>query len=828
MNREMLLRTLESVLGDTPSAAQLSEAARLLQSPLALSAAASDERYEDRGPLGAGGMGELRLVWDRRLGRTLVRKTLKTSPHPVAMARFRAEAELTARLEHPAIVPVHDFGFLPDGRPFFVMQRIQGPTFAEEIARLHASGDVGAGLPRLLRLFHQACDAVAFAHGRGVLHRDLKPSNLMVGADGQARVVDWGLARLANAAQDEAGAGGSDGGARLTRAGRVVGTPAYMAPEQLDVAFRPSPGVDVYGLGAVLYTILCGQAPYDAATVAGTLAALRSGPPPAPSTRARCAVPAALEAICLGAMARDPVQRTSDARSVADALASWLAELERSAQARALADEAQAAKDRAERLRAQARSRRASAREQSATVPTWAPLDQKRPVWRLEDEAAELEVEADDAETRAGQLARAALLRGDVDEAHQVLADVAHTRFSEAQSRGDPREMRRWEEEVKEHDRGRYSAWRRDTGGLRLDAVPSGVGVRARRLEPLDRRLVAGEARALGQTPLEVELPAGSWVLELSAPGRHPVRYPVQLERGGVWAPIRPGDATLTPVVLPLEGAVAEGDCVVPGGWAWLGAPTDRFGLPRRRIWVDAFRMRRFPVTNAEYLCFINDLVARGQPARAAAHLPAQAPTEREAAPVPLWHPGPDGRYALPEADPQGDRWDPDWPVTSVCWHDARAFAAWEAARTGVPWRLPWEFEWEKAARGVDGRAYPWGDHDEPTWFCNRAARPTPMLARVQDFPADESVYGVRGLAGNVRDWCLDERSYHVGPPVSEAGLFLRPAEAPPGDEETWQLTRGGIWSGGQNYGRAGNRLSAPRGFRASVIGFRLACDGPA
>ncbi|MCP5024823.1 MAG: formylglycine-generating enzyme family protein, partial [Actinomycetia bacterium] len=114
------------------------------------------------------------------------------------------------------------------------------------------------------------------------------------------------------------------------------------------------------------------------------------------------------------------------------------------------------------------------------------------------------------------------------------------------------------------------------------------------------------------------------------------------------------------------------------------------------------------------------------------------------------------GHFRLvPDAD--GDLWELDWPVLNVDWYCATAYAAWHAARTGQPWRLPWDFEWEKAARGVDGRIFPWGDGIDPTYACFRDSHPgRPLPQLVDSFPLDVSPCGVRGLGGNVRDWCVD------------------------------------------------------------------------
>ncbi|MCA9542677.1 MAG: SUMF1/EgtB/PvdO family nonheme iron enzyme, partial [Myxococcales bacterium] len=151
---------------------------------------------------------------------------------------------------------------------------------------------------------------------------------------------------------------------------------------------------------------------------------------------------------------------------------------------------------------------------------------------------------------------------------------------------------------------------------------------------------------------------------------------------------------------------------------------------------------------------------------------------------------GSDGHFHL-TVDAEGDLWQPDWPVMLVRWFDAVAYARWLAETTELPWRLPQELEWEKAARGVDRRIFPWGNYCDPTWCCMLESHPQrPMIASVDAFEHDESPYGVRGMAGNVRDWCLDR--YQAGrPPTSPC---VGPPDTSPGLESDPRIIRGGYF----------------------------------
>ena len=282
-------------------------------------------RYPVTGVLGRGGIGEVLQVYDPDLGRAIAVKILRDSRDPVMRRAFAFEARVLGHLQHPHIVPVHELGTDDEGRPYFTMLRIDGRTLHDRLAELARTPRIDA-TDELLDAFTKLCSAVAYAHDRGVLHLDLKPANVMLGRYGQVQLVDWGLARLADPhacdLEDLAGLreSGLDVGADeagdvwMPGSHRVMGTPAYMPPEQ---AFGPRAELDrradVYALGAILYHILCRLPPYLGEDAATLFAQLGAGPPTPPRRRAPDPIaryiPAALEAICLRAMARDPAKR---------------------------------------------------------------------------------------------------------------------------------------------------------------------------------------------------------------------------------------------------------------------------------------------------------------------------------------------------------------------------------------------------------------------------------------------------------------------------------------------------------------------------------------
>jgi serine/threonine-protein kinase len=254
---------------------EVDEAGRPQQVPDAVPTGEKLGRYVLLGEVGQGGMGTVLRVRDPELGRDLAIKLLRGEcrDHPEMLRRFIEEAQIGGQLQHPGIVPVHELGQLPDGRPFFTMKLVKGRTLADLLAeRASPRHD----LPRFLGVFEQVCQTVAYAHARGVIHRDLKPANVMVGAFGEVQVMDWGLAKvLVGEGRRDRRANGAPASAIRTvrteaagaasQAGTVAGTPAYMAPEQaLGTVDQLDERSDVFGLGAILCEILTGQPPYVA------------------------------------------------------------------------------------------------------------------------------------------------------------------------------------------------------------------------------------------------------------------------------------------------------------------------------------------------------------------------------------------------------------------------------------------------------------------------------------------------------------------------------------------------------------------------------------
>jgi serine/threonine protein kinase len=269
--------------------------------------------YELRELLGRGGMGEVLLAHDEVIGREIaIKRMRRADPPPEAETRFLREAKIQARLQHPAIVPVHELGRDADGRPYFTMKRLAGHTL-EELR--------GENLQRLLRAFADVCLAIEFAHEHGVIHRDIKPTNIMLGDFGEVYVLDWGVALVTDDGAEHPSVRDIATLEGETEVGSVMGTPGYMAPEQA-LGYATTPGIDVYALGCVLFEILTGEPLHPRGT--GGAANAIAHPTEAPTARRPdLAIAPELDAACVAALAENPGDRPS-ARELAQRIQDYL------------------------------------------------------------------------------------------------------------------------------------------------------------------------------------------------------------------------------------------------------------------------------------------------------------------------------------------------------------------------------------------------------------------------------------------------------------------------------------------------------------------------
>jgi serine/threonine-protein kinase len=314
------------------------------------------------------------------------------------------------------------------------------------------------------------------------------------------------------------------------------------------------------------------------------------------------------------------------------------------------------------------------------------------------------------------------------------------------------------------------------------------VRVTAAKIVEKDTLLVPGEPRDLGVTPLAgIALEPGSWLCTLTPadPALAPVKLPVRIERAVEWSQ----DVRLLPAKRVPDGFVA-----IPGGPFIHSGPEGGGGPEEARTCAD-FLIATFPVTSAEYLESLNDRATR-EPVESVAK---RAPRDSVAS---VW-PVENGRFRLPALIPGTTmKWDPQLPVFAISWSDALHYCAWRSARDGRFYTVPHEVQFEKAARGVDGRVFPFGNVYDGTFAnTNSSFADGFRLLPVGAMPADVSPYGVRDLAGNMGTWCLN----------SIAGPFASVREY-----------KGGAWSDVWHHARSPSRMGAPPAAPSRHVGIRL------
>ncbi len=461
-----------------------------------------------------------------------------------------------------------------------------------------------------------------------------------------------------------------------------------------------------------------------------------------------------------------------------------------------LAEALEAARRRTEETAVEAREREAGSLLARGDEPrgryAQAPPDERESAWQ---QALAFFVAARTTAPAGGAAARDASAR---------IADFAWERLREAETEGLSREAPRFEALVREHGADRYARELAGDGTLLLDTEPSGAAVECRRYReaepgrledaPYDPARDAWPDRPviLGTTPLApARLPRGSYLLVLRRSGYRDVRYPVLVERCEDERP-------LAPVRLLTEAEIGEGWVYVAGGESLLGGdPEAPSGGPRRRTRMGGFLLMEREVTVAQYHAFLRGLLRSGV---SEAEVTARCPRDMKQSGF-FW------RVEAGELPLLGTRLRAEWPVLGVSWADAVAFAEWSSREHGRPVRLPTEDEWEYAARGADGRAYPWGNGLRWEWIVGgqspvHAGRQTPQPVGAGKW--DASPAGVRDLAGGAMEWCEDELSPGV------------------------RVSCGGGWALQQEIEfRAAHRRGDPPDMPNTIRGFRLAGDLP-
>lgn len=688
------------------------------------------DRYVVREEIAAGGMGRILRVWDSDLRRHLAMKTLRArAVEAMALVRFLEEAQIQGQLEHPCIVPVHEIGQDVEGRVYFTMPLVRGEDFRRVIERAR-DGDPRWPLTRRIGVVLKVCEAVAYAHSRGVLHRDIKPTNVMVGRFGEVYLMDWGLAcaRTRGDVHDLRLRGEDLAAAErvltdrslaceqtpdsplITLDGTVVGTPSYMPPEQADGRIEQlGPRSDVYAMGAMLYHVLTGAMPFarefEAATPHVVLAALLRAPP-RPVLELAPHTPVDLAAICAKAMHVVPARRYASADALAADLRAWLERRPIAARPPSLARELRLSIERNPLT-----SRVAFGAALALIVSATLFVHGLRTALEQTAEQRAAAVERGD-ELATGSLVDAADRLGPTP-AHLAALDawIAETREVLTRAPTSPRGAER--EAALAPILARALAWRESAQELEERTLQAEAAAWRAAAEDVRRSPLYGGlelAPQLGLVPLRRDGGSGLWEFWVAASGERP-RPPLAEDR---WD-LRPQDG----IVLVL----------VPGGRAQLSTPD---GEGRREVQVEPFFLSKHELTQAQY-----------------ERLTGLRPS--------FFSPG----MRLPEAyDGERQVFSPLNPVECVSWHDAAAFAR------RLDLRLPTTEEWEYSARAGSESCYGFESLEGVENVADRSAHMAqlfgqatwddgyPVTAPVGSF--EPNPFGFFDLHGNVSEWTAE------------------------------------------------------------------------
>ena len=774
-------------------------------------------RFTLMGPLGEGGIGQVFLAYDPLLCRCVALKKLRSDSYLTSdqTNRFIAEAQITAQLEHPNIVPVHELIYQDDQNLYYAMKHMQGRSLREILTALH-NKHLATVLEwtqhRLLSSFVQICNAIGFAHRKEVLHRDLKPSNIMMGAFGEVSVVDWGLARLIG---DRSASTQSTEIQRIdlapTMIGSVVGTPGYMSPEQaLGETDALDERADVWSLGAILYEILTLTPPYYDENPVNVLYESTHNPPEDPRLRApNRRIADELAELSMHALALNRDKRLGSAKLLALGVEDILGGGKRRRDARERFEHAQTMWSQYLELHAHSEQLHARAFELAHTLPPWLSVEEKSVLFSVRRQIDASSQVKEQLLSRVMRLAEQALvLDPEYERVREFLAEIHWQQLTVAESEGNARAVAYLSDRVTFFDpHQRYADALAGFGSLNLDSDPSGARVTCNRFKQEGTVWELTDFRDLGVTPIrDFSLPMGSYLLSIEAPGHSPIRYPINITRSARW------DAE---VKLYPSQQVPKGFVLIPGGpFLSGGDPLTSGSAPKQPLLSRDVMIARYPVTFGEYLEFLNDL--QHQDPEAAAR---RVPGSRSNGGLATLR---DGRWELRhdillegatrQRYPIDAGHDERFPLFCVNIEDALAYIEWRSARDNRRYRLPLSSEWEKAARGVDGRFFPWGNTFDATLCKMQHSRPEiPQPEPVGAFESDESVYGVCDLAGSIREWCLNDPN---ASPVPYRG-----------PQASSYPTRGGGWNDPEQMCRLANKRDMFPSWRVATVGFRLATD---
>ncbi len=754
------------------------------------------EKFKIEMPIGKGGMAEVFLVTDQDLKRQVAMKIQRSDLGGGREARlqFVAEAQATSQLEHPGIPPVHDIGLTEDGRPYFTMKLVRGRTLREvlhDLALQRREVQREYTVHQLVTILERIAEALEFAHERGVVHRDIKPENVMLGDYGEVHLLDWGLARIGTESSEfeHVETARTQRGLE-TQAGQIKGTPAYMSPEQASGEPVDS-RTDIYALGCLLYEVLTLHSAFDPQDRGVFLLVQEGKFVDVAERNASRRVPESLAATCRKAMAFHADARFASASEMREALRSWLdgraQRQHRRQEAEKLVALGKQAVAKYEDLKRQVGEAEDAEEAEVAKHQPYQPIAEKLSLFEARKRVGVLKAQVALAFEETTHLLNAALTQDSSNvAARAALADLWKQRLLETEERGAEEDQVHAFAMAKRYADGPIPS----DGSLSLVSNPPGAKVLLYRYEEVGGLLSPQHETLLGTTPLEsTTLPMGSYLCVLEKAGFRDTRYPVHITRERVWEGA---------VRLRTEAELGADFVNVPAGPFTYGE-----GKQQETKTLPDFAIAEFPVTFREYAEFLNSLDEtegeRRCPMAGADDPYMKRGADGRYAPCTNIIRGPARRRCLREFGPDCEA---DLPVIGASWLDAVAYCEWRSRTTGQRWRLPTEEEHEKAARGVDGRRFPWGDVEDASLArCLNSRKEAPQPEPVGAFPTAVSVYGMRDASGNVWEWTNSQYD----------------------SRRSSRVLRGGSWYIPMAYLRCAFRFAGVPRFRDSNVGFRCA-----
>jgi len=543
--------------------------------------------------------------------------------------------------------------------------------------------------------------------------------------------------------------------------------------------------------------------------------------------------PLRLVEICEKAMEFRPADRYQDASMLADDIQNWLDGKHRMSQAQDLFGQAIAKQEELIQVRMKGEELIQESLDILNEISIRAPVEQKITAWNKEDEGYRLLKKVEKMEAQSIHLLRMSLQFDPMFQpAHIKMLEHYRKEHQNLERKGKNVEASLCADQMRWHLSALSSKhvfaleilkYLEGLGKVSLDTdIPAQVWVS--RYVTKNRKLVLEDEVYVGETPLERDIPMGSYQIRFVREGYVDTIYPIVIDRLQHWDGVPPNEDLCYQVPLIKKENLAENECYIPAGWCWIGGTKESsLVLEQMRTWIEGFVIQKYPVTVREFLFFLNDLLENGQEKMASEFEPRERAGGNAggALGAPIFGREKEGigkYFLLPDAD--GDLWDLDWPMLMVDYPSAVGYAEWLSKKTGQKWRVPFELEWEKAARGTDRRNYPWGNHFDYNWANVYGSLENSYPDTIYSFESDISPYRVRGMGGNFKDWTASV--FSLEGPDCRGKVYKEELITTP---DVSRCLRGGHWSTSKDNSEANIRSSYNERIRLWYVTFRLVRD---